>query len=124
MGGWEYCAARLDYGWPMYALSLHYREGLTFPLGAPPYEEAHFTCQIPIGPFDYDGMPHIARLPLRPRPIGFFINTLFYALLVVLPFVGMKRLRYRRRRRAGLCISCRYAVRGLDRCPECGTPVT
>lgn len=62
--------------------------------------------------------------PIAPLPVGFTFNTLFYALLLYLPFATFTTLRRRRRKRLNLCLSCGYP-RGSGAspvCPECGTP--
>ena len=64
-------------------------------------------------------------IPLRPLPLGFAINTLFYAALILIPWeLAGWGVRARRRRRA-LCPRCAHSLAGLPDhapCPECGTP--
>ena len=55
-------------------------------------------------------------MPLRPVPLGFTANTLFYAAILWSPG-AIKRWR---RRRNGRCEKCAYALEGLRLCPECG----
>jgi hypothetical protein len=62
------------------------------------------------------------RLPIRPMWIGLVGNTLFYGVAVGLMSMCASRFK-RRRPRQGLCMRCRYPVRGLAKCPECGTVV-
>ena len=63
------------------------------------------------------------RLPFLPLPLGFAINTIFYAaalwLLFAFPFV----LRRRRRIKRGLCPACAYPVGDSAVCTECGKNV-
>jgi hypothetical protein len=67
-------------------------------------------------------------LPLVPLPLGFTINTFFYAVLLYLPFAAFSTLRRRRRLRRNLCPSCGYSLAGAVptnntiTCPECGKP--
>ncbi len=63
------------------------------------------------------------RLPLRPLPLGLLINTLFYAALFAFVMEAFAAFRTRRRARRSLCTRCKYPVRGLITCPECGTAV-
>jgi hypothetical protein len=65
-----------------------------------------------------------SRLPLLPVWSGFTLNTLLYggALLAVM-HTGHLAVR-EARRRSGRCRGCGYLARGLDRCPECGHPVS
>lgn len=53
-------------------------------------------------------------------------NWLFWsvvlAILLLVPW-AIRLLIAWRRRRAGLCIRCKYDLTGLDQCPECGTQV-
>ncbi|MCA9283328.1 MAG: hypothetical protein H6812_01395 [Phycisphaeraceae bacterium] len=59
-------------------------------------------------------------MPLRPLPLGFTINTLFYAALVFFPLFGISALKRHRRIRRGHCTNCAYDLAGLPICPECG----
>jgi hypothetical protein len=60
------------------------------------------------------------RLPLRPIPIGFAVNTLFWSAVCAAPILVARHARRVHRRTRGQCAGCAYDVRGLDRCPECG----
>jgi hypothetical protein len=75
------------------------------------------------GPQGRLGFPR--RLPLRPIWPGFAINTVFYATILWLLFVGPFALRRWRRMKRGLCPKCGYDLRGSApsdsaMCPECG----
>jgi hypothetical protein len=57
-------------------------------------------------------------LPLWPGLLG---NTLFYAILVLVPLVLLRRRTLRRRARRRLCVACGYELgEGVSACPECG----
>jgi hypothetical protein len=80
----------------------------------------------PASPFRGWGRPGLAPsrdLPLRPLPLGFALNTLLYA-AVLLGLVECLALTRRQVRRAkGRCPSCAYDRAGLTNnapCPECG----
>lgn len=62
-------------------------------------------------------------LPLRLLPLGFIANTAIYALLLFGLMHLFRRARSRYRARRSLCTRCKYPVRGLTACPECGTTV-
>ncbi len=68
-----------------------------------------WVIRVPIGHF---------CVPYRPIMVGFFLNTLFYAVILLLP----SELRRHIRRKRGLCATCGYDLRGnLEYgCPECG----
>ncbi len=61
--------------------------------------------------------------PLRPLPLGFAVNTIFYAtilwLLIAAPFALRRFLRLRR----GLCPKCAYPMGESAVCTECGKPL-
>jgi hypothetical protein len=63
-------------------------------------------------------------LALRPIWPGFAANTALYTLLFTTPVLIARATRRWQRRRAGLCITCAYDLRGSSGlCPECGRPV-
>jgi len=62
-------------------------------------------------------------LPIRPIWRGLVVNTALYAFITWLVIVLLVRVRNSIRRKRGLCIHCRYAVRDLPVCPECGSAV-
>lgn len=66
------------------------------------------------------GTDRYERLPIRPLPLGFAVNTLFYASLLAAPVLVFAALKRRRRAKRGLCIGCGYDLTGVDACPECG----
>jgi len=59
-------------------------------------------------------------LPVQPRPLGFAINTIVYALPVYVIWIGFAALRKRRRLSSSICTRCGYDVSGVGQCPECG----
>ena len=62
-------------------------------------------------------------LPLLPLWPGFAINTVFYALMLLLAWRTLGTIRRAARRRRGRCAACGYERGGLDAnaaCPECG----
>lgn len=62
--------------------------------------------------------------PLSPIPLGFALNTAFYAALVWGMAFGIARLRARRRVQRKLCAACGYPHTPSLTCPECGTART
>ncbi len=62
-------------------------------------------------------------LPLRLLPLGFIADTAIYALLLFGLMHLFRRARSRRRARRSICTRCKYPVRDLATCPECGTTV-
>ncbi len=62
-------------------------------------------------------------LPLCPTPMGLVANTLFYAISFGLLARAIAASRKRRCATRDLCTRCKYPVRDLATCPECGTAV-
>lgn len=62
-------------------------------------------------------------LPTRPIWIGLLVNTAFYATITWLLLFGCILLRNTFRIKHYLCVHCRYKVRDLSVCPECGSAV-
>ena len=104
-------------GWPFRSMSLGYHSaGQNSPT-------LYFALEVPKS--IRDAIQSDTLLPLRPLPLGFAINTLFYAALILIPWeLAGWGVRARRRRRA-LCPRCAHSLAGLPTnapCPECGTP--
>ncbi len=62
-------------------------------------------------------------LSLRPVPAPFILNSVVYAVLLYLPWTLTPTVRRRSRISRSLCTRCKYPVRDLTTCPECGTTV-
>ncbi|MEZ6243553.1 MAG: hypothetical protein R3B57_10985 [Phycisphaerales bacterium] len=60
------------------------------------------------------------RLPVRPVPLGFVVNSVVYAALVFVMAPMPRRARRWWRGRRGKCRRCGYTLAGLESCPECG----
>jgi len=62
-------------------------------------------------------------LPIYILPLGFTLNTLFYAAAWFICLFGIRSTRRFLRARRGLCTRCAYDLKGLppgSPCPECG----
>jgi hypothetical protein len=70
--------------------------------------------------FDRNGRHRL--LPTAVMPIGFAINTSFYAAILWMMVAGAGVLRRKQRLRRGRCAACGYSLRKnvSERCPECG----
>ena len=119
-GGGIIGANRLSAGFPAHAL----RSDRTdfFPLNGTPAS--------PIGAWHGVPIPAVIprrdfnTFPIRPRPLGFALDTAVYGGLAfaVSTVPGFVRRRVRRRR--GRCVACGYELQGLVPCPECGARST
>jgi hypothetical protein len=88
------------------------RGGLALPL--PPWRD----------PTPFSSRPSEPRtLPLRIIPVGFLVNSAFYAGVLWLVFAVPGVVRRRRRIRRGQCPACAYPVGSSGVCTECGKPV-
>lgn len=67
--------------------------------------------------------PEVEHLVLPTAPIwrGFLDDAALYG-AIAFPLISMRHWVRQRRSRLGLCEKCAYPVKGLNRCPECGTP--
>ena len=87
----------------------------------------HVSISIPspVARSDRPGVKfhHAAVIPLVPSWPGFLADTAIYASLWWGLLAGIPAARRTLRRRRGLCINCKYHVKDLAICPECGTPV-
>jgi hypothetical protein len=71
-----------------------------------------------------DNAPKSFWLPIYILPLGFTLNTLFYAAAWCVPLIGIRAARRTLSRRRGLCTRCAYDLNGLAPgapCPECGS---
>jgi hypothetical protein len=62
-------------------------------------------------------------LPAVPTPVGFALDTAFYAAIAFTLWCAPGVVRRRRRRARGLCPACGYDLKGAPTatCPECGS---
>jgi hypothetical protein len=67
--------------------------------------------------------PYASPLPLRPVWLGFAINTILYAVILLLLFATPIGLRRRLRIARALCPVCAYPIGASATCTECGHPV-
>jgi hypothetical protein len=63
------------------------------------------------------------RLPIRPLPLRFLLDSVSFALAIFALVTTVHGLRTARRRRRGLCTHCGYSLSGLPTCPECGSAI-
>jgi hypothetical protein len=84
--------------------------------------------------FDALSLPEILAQPLEQReyrsqlprhliPVGFVVDTVFYAAILWLLFAAPGRVRRWRRVRRGLCAKCAYPIGASDVCTECGAHI-
>ena len=73
------------------------------------------------------GAPPPPIFPTRMIPLGFVINSVFYATVIAAAIVGLRisarETRSLIRSRRGECRACGHPLAGLPRCPECGAEV-
>lgn len=81
---------------------------------------AIWNVTMPGAPPPRNEFESLPLAPIRPLPLGTFVNVLFYSVIVA-PAVWMPAaIRMYRRRRWALCLECGYDVKELAICPECG----
>jgi hypothetical protein len=110
-------------GWPMRALRSRWAMESQSAPNAPGWSFWHDSIALnAVGPAAAVGIPldNQRALPLRPIPLGFVINMLFYAAIFWLVFGGPFDLRRHYRRRRNLCLHCAYPIGTSEVCTECG----
>ncbi len=127
------CVANISrLGFPFVALE-HHKIGIG-PDGSFDYGGPRLRGQLPMPPGRDWLMNFVAKITGNPGPYesflpwlplwdGLIVNTIIYAGLVLLTWLGLGRLRRRRRVRRGQCAECAYELAGLEVCPECGRGV-
>ena len=114
----------LDAGWPCYALW-----GLIWEWAVPPEPGLHspllsHSFQLRRG-FVAGHWREPRLIPLRPIWPGFAVNTLVYAVLVVVVWFAVRAgYQYLTRSRRGLCPKCGYPRGESAVCSECGKALT
>ncbi len=78
---------------------------------------------IPFGAEEW-GIPGRSsrRFPMRPIWTGVLGNLVFYTCIVLVIAYSLGAVRFRLRRRRGLCPRCAYPI-SSPRCPECGVHI-
>lgn len=104
----------IEAGWPWKSLRHFDRTELTNVKFMQQY--LSFRNQPRIASADADGF----LLPTRPILSGFVLNSLLYAAVLWVVFVGVPASRRYIRLRRGLCPRCGYPIGASDRCSECG----
>jgi hypothetical protein len=110
-GDFGYDWTRIAYGLPCDAMSMNLRKELHFEGGPSSYQWVS-ALMIP-------GIP--LRVPMKPVWSGIALNSGLYSAVLVLVTFGPGIVRRRRRRRRGLCVACGYELKGMQKCPECGS---
>ncbi|MCC6906997.1 MAG: hypothetical protein IT430_03565 [Phycisphaerales bacterium] len=74
--------------------------------------------------FDSDRTPSV--IPLKVHWNGALINTILYALIMLIPLALLPAARRHLRHRRGRCPACNYDLRATTTsvCPECGAAIT
>ncbi|MBX3357862.1 MAG: hypothetical protein KF745_05490 [Phycisphaeraceae bacterium] len=122
----EQRAWRMQVGIPFVAMEARGFDGLNSPeLPRAPWKSASRLRESISGVFVHttvNGRPDARLLPVRPLWPGFALNSAIYAAAAFALLTAAARLNTAlRRRRAGHCATCGYAVNELPQCPECGT---
>lgn len=115
-------------GWPMRAMESRYL--LEFDASGAT-TRSHTGCvRLNIGPSRFlktEGVSYSNLVPLRPLPLGFIVNSVLYASILLSLVAALFAIRRTLRRRRNLCPACAYNLAGLSpastTCPECGKPV-
>lgn len=118
----------LQFGWPMVSMQYEVAGDTWWPEQVPGWRGGWplSPSRWPLSLNRNRSTPPKHVYPLVPLPLGFTLNTLFYAALLFLPFATFTTLRRRRRIRRNLCPSCGYSLAGAIptnntiTCPECG----
>jgi len=114
-------------GWPVRALSCEFEAGWYGDDSAGPIT---ITNGIRVGHFLRSTHMGERVLPLKPIWFGLMTDVVLHGViwfLIVSGLIALRRtLRSRFRLRHGLCIHCKYDLRGSagsERCPECGAEI-
>ena len=124
---WDY-AHQVQAGWPLtsvegerWEIGVAYRSFIRALIAPTPTTSggAVYAASVGIQRSSSTG-PALRLLPFRPLPLGFAINTIFYATLLWLLIFGMSALRRYWRVEQGFCPKCAYPMGESSVCTECG----
>lgn len=123
------------YGWPARAFWILSKDDRSADYGKPPQLEGAFIYEPRNSRAPHSVRQHAMKgvqprdkelafwLPIGVLPVGFTLNTLFYAAAWFVTLFGIRIARRTLRRLRGLCTRCAYDLNGLAPgapCPECG----
>lgn len=128
----RYKAALFLAGWPLRSMRWHLTSRTEDAMGNlfAAFDESRNVwdggIEVPIRLVNKDNdFVHLRRLPIRPCPLGFAADTVFYGAVWYMVGFGWAATRRGIRRRRGWCINCGYDLTGNEWsvCPECAQPV-
>lgn len=119
-----------QYGWPFRSVGVSGRTEKTNTITNGVWAIGQEQIAMPAPAWYHLGIPtgirdrFLATIPIQIHPLGMFANTILYGLLMYGLYATSHRVIHKRRARRGLCPHCRYNIRGLPTCPECGQTST
>lgn len=115
----DYSICRTRVGWPVSALEMTELDHcVTFHPNTPAHR---VVCRTEVeGGIVTNLRGTRLSVPYQPLWSGLAINVVIITTMLVIVVLGVSAIRVIHRRRNGQCVYCKYEVRELDKCPECG----